>query len=240
MGEAVKVQGKKLVDLFDALIEKKVIISMNVVGAGFDRLTCITGLDQTPEGNYLIVDSPEDFRQAADIKDLWHLRFNFNGPDRLEYIFSTKGGDFCNQGLKIPFPEHVERLQRRRNFRVATLPGTRMHFQLKKIQGVIDLINVSLGGVYGVLARHNFKFMRGPVLKTDQQIYDARIIFPGDEDQPGDTVYVRKAEIKRIEHDQDRGVFRYAFEFKEMEKEERKKLTQAIYDLQRRYLRCRK
>ncbi|MBC2712947.1 MAG: PilZ domain-containing protein [Desulfosarcina sp.] len=240
MGEAVKVQGKKLVSLFNELIEKKVIISMNVVGAGFDRLTCITGLTKDADGNHLLVDPPDDFEEAAAVKDLWHLRFNFNGPDQLEYIFSTRGGEFCEQGLKIPFPEHVERLQRRRNFRVNAFTGTKMHFKLKKIQGVVDLINVSLGGAYGVLVKHNFKFMRGPVLKKDQLVYDVSMLFPGDHDNPGDTVYVKKAEVKRVEHDQDRGFYRYAFEFKEIEKEEQGKLTQAIYDLQRRYLQLRK
>jgi hypothetical protein len=240
MGEAGKVQGEKLSELFNALVAKRVIISMNVVGAGFDRLTCITGITKDADGSCLLVDPPDDFEEAAAVKDLWHLRFNFNGPDQLEYIFSTRGGKFCDQGLKIPFPEHVERLQRRRNFRVNTLTGTQMHFKLKKIHGIIDLINVSLGGVYGVLTKHNFKFMRGPVLKMDQQVYDVSLVFPGDRDRPGHTVYVKKAEVKRVEHDQDRGFYRYAFEFKEIVKEEQTKLTQVIYNLQRWYLQRRK
>jgi hypothetical protein len=240
MGEAVKVQGRKLVALFNEMIEKKVIISMNVVGAGFDRLTCITGMIESSSGHHLIVDPPDDFREAAADRDLWHLRFNFNGPDRLEYIFSTKGGAFCEQGLKIPFPEHVERLQRRRNFRIDTLTGTRMNFKLKKIQGVIDLINISQGGCYGVLIKHNFKFMRGSVLKMDQQVSDISMFFPGDENDPDETILVKKAEVKRVEHDQDRGFYRYAFEFKDMEKEEQNRLTQVIYGLQRKYLQRRR
>jgi hypothetical protein len=240
MGEAGKVQGEKLTELFNELVAKRIIISMNVIGAGFDRLTCITGITNDADGCYLLVDPPDDFEQAAAVKDLWHLRFNFNGPDHLEYIFSTRGGKFSEQGLKIPFPEHVERLQRRRNFRVNTLSGTQMHFKLKKIHGVIDLVNVSLGGVYGVLTKHNFKFMRGPVLKTDQQIYDVSLVFPGNHDRPGNTVYVKKAEVKRVEHDQDRGFYRFAFGFDEMEKQEQNKLTQVIYDLQRWYLQRRK
>lgn len=240
MGEAVKVQDKKLLDLFNTLIEKRVIISMNVVGAGFDRLTCITGLTQASEGNHLIIDAPEDFRDTVNGGGAWHLRFNFNGPDQLEYIFSTRGGEICEQGLKVPFPEYVERLQRRRNFRVTTLTGTQMHFRLKKIEGVLDLINVSLGGIYGVLIKHNFKFMRGSVLKQDQQVYRSHIVFPGDKAFPGDTIHVKRAEVKRVEHDQDSGFYRYALEFKELEQDEQKKLTQVIYDLQRRYLRYRK
>jgi len=240
MGEAGKVQGAKLTELFDELIAKKVIISMNVVGAGFDRLTCITGTANDDGGQHLFVDPPEDFREAAADKDLWHLRFNFNGPDQLEYIFSTRGGELVEQGLKIPFPEFVERLQRRRNFRVDAFTGTRMQFQLKKINGVLDVINVSLGGSYGVLVKHNFKFIRGSVLKMDQQVHDISIVFPGDDEQPDETIYVKQAEVKRVEHDQDRGFYRYAFEFKKMDKEERQRLTQIIYGLQRKYLQRRK
>jgi hypothetical protein len=240
MAEAVKVQDKKLVELFKEMVEKKVIISMHVVGAGLDRLTCITGLTESPEGNHLFVDPPDDFKEAAADKNLWHLRFNFNGPDHLEYLFSTHGGELGEKGLKIPFPEHVERLQRRRNFRVDTLTGSELHFSLKKIQGVIHLINISQGGAYGVMVKHNFKFMRGSVLKMDQLVYDISMIFPGEENEPDETVYVKKAEVKRIEHDQERGFYHYAFEFKDMDKEEQSRLTQVIYGLQRKYLRRRK
>jgi len=240
MGETGKVQGEKLTELFNELVEKRSMVSMNVVGTSFDRLTCITGISQDDKGNYLLVDPPHDFSEAAAVKDQWHLRFNFNGPDHLEYIFSTRGGKFCKQGLKIPFPEHVERLQRRRNFRVNTLTGTQIQFKLKKIHGIIDLINVSLGGVYGVLTKHNFKFMRGPVLKVDQQVHNVSMVFPGNQDRPGHTVYVKQAEVKRVEHDQDRGFYRYAFAFVDMEKQEQDKLTQVIYDLQRWYLQSRK
>jgi c-di-GMP-binding flagellar brake protein YcgR len=102
------------------------------------------------------------------------------------------------------------------------------------------MINVSEGGVYGVLVKHNFKFMRGSVLKMEQMVYDVRMIFPGDEDQPDETICVRKAEVKRVERDQDRGYYRYAFQFKDMEKEEQHRLIQVIYALQRKYLRRRK
>ncbi|BBO84140.1 PilZ domain-containing protein [Desulfosarcina ovata] len=236
MGAAEKLEGKKLVELFAELIQKKVILSMNVVGAGFDSLTCLTGMEETADGNVLLVDPPEDFLNIAGENQRWHLRFNFNGPDRLEYLFSTRGGRFSRQGLRIPFPEHVERLQRRYNFRINTLPGTQMHFKLKKIHGVLDLINVSLGGVYGALIKHNFKFMRGPVLKKEQQVFDSRIVFPGN---PGDTIEVKKAEVVRVENDAQEEIHRFALKFCTIEKEEQQRLTQVVYDLQRRYLRFR-
>ncbi|WP_419659651.1 uncharacterized protein Dvar_85560 [Desulfosarcina variabilis str. Montpellier] len=240
MGDAVKVEGQKLVELFKEMIEKKVIISMHVVGAGIDRLTCITGLTESPDDKHLLVDPPDDFKEAAANKKRWHLRFNFNGPDHLEYLFSTRGGTLSKKGLKVPFPEYVERLQRRRYFRVDTLTGSEMHFRMKKVEGVIHLINISEGGAYGVLVKHNFKFMRGSVLKTEQHVHDVRMLFPGDEETPDETIHVKRAEVVRVEHDQERGFYRYAFKFKHIEKEEQDRLIQVIYALQRKYLRRRK
>ena len=104
MADASKVRGQRLFDLFTAVIKNRTIISINVVGADFDRLTCVTGLEESANGRYLIIDTPVGFRDAIRRKDPWHLRFNFNGPDKVEYIFSTQGGGFCSRGLKIPFP----------------------------------------------------------------------------------------------------------------------------------------
>lgn len=240
MGEAAKVQGEKLTELFDKLIEKKVILSMNVVGTGFDRLTCVTALVQGSAGSHLIIDPPNDFEEAVSAAEAWRLRFNYVGSDRLEYIFHTYGGSVDQQGLKIPFPDHVERLQRRRNFRVNALTGTRLHFKLKKIQGNIDLINISRGGAYGVLTKTNFKFVRGSVLKVDQQVYHIDMVFPADENAASERVHIERAEVKRVERDQERGFYHYAFEFKDVEKAELDRLTRIIYDLQRKYLRRRK
>ncbi len=239
MGDSAEIKKEKLNDLFNELIDKRIIISMNIVGTKFDRLTCITGITKDATGNHLIVDPPDDFAEAAAAKEKWHLRFNFNGPDHLEYIFSTKGGSLCKQGLKIPFPDHVERLQRRRDFRVDTLPDSKVHFQLNKIRGTLDMINISLGGFYGVLTKHNFKFIRGPIVKKDQQVHDISMVFPGIENNPGATVYVKRAEVKRIDYDKDNKFYRYAFEIIEIEKEERDILRLTIYDLQRYYLRRR-
>jgi c-di-GMP-binding flagellar brake protein YcgR len=239
MGDAAHIQGEKITELFAHLITQKTIISLNVVGAGYDRLTCITDLKKDSKTGYLIIDTPDGFAEAVAEKGSWRLRFNFNGPDRLEYIFSTRGGTFCKEGLKIPFPDSIERLQRRLDFRVDTLSGTRLQFKLKKIRGAIDLINVSLGGAYGILSKYNFKFIRGPILKKDQLIHDFSIVFPAIDDKPQRTVHVNRASIRRVEHHRESGFYHYALEFREMENEEKTLLTQIIYDLQRLYLRRR-
>ena len=234
-----KIQGIKLEALFDELIAKKTIISINVVGAGFERLTCIMATEKDSAGMFLLIDQPDEFSKSAGRPEQWNLRFNFNGPDQLEYIFCTRGGQYSGRNLKVPFPEYVERLQRRKDFRIMTLPDTKLIFAAKKIKGVIDLINISLGGTFGVLRKHNQKDLSGSLFALDQRLYKLGIIFPADKELAQQVVLINKAEVRRIEHDKERKLYKYAFEFTEIDKNERQKLTQAIYHIQRQFLKNR-
>jgi hypothetical protein len=234
-----KIQGAKLDALFEELIAKRTIISVYVVGTGFERLTCIMATEQCPSGKCLLIDQPDEFNKAAGQPEQWNLRFNFNGPDQLEYIFSTRGGGYSGRNLKVPFPEYVERLQRRKDFRIMTLPDTKLIFAAKKLKGVIDLINISLGGAFGALRKHNQKDVSGSLFALDQRLYKIGLIFPADKEINEQLVVINKAEVRRIEHDKERKIFKYAFEFKEIDKNERQKLTQAIYHIQRQYLKNR-
>lgn len=234
-----KVQGEKLVALFNELIDKKVIISIHVVGTGFERLTCIASTEQDSGGYHLLIDRPDGFSQSAGQAEAWNLRFNFNGPDHLEYIFSTRGGEICGRNLKVPFPEYVERLQRRKDFRILTLPGTKLLFAVDKFKGVIDLINISLGGAYGVLRKFKPKAAGGSLLELDQRLYKIGLIFPADKEVSEELVVINKAEVRRIEHDNDRRLYKYAFEFMDVDKDQKQKLIRAIYHIQRQYLKSR-
>ena len=239
MNDPGKVQGERLIALFNDLIEKRVIISIHVVGTGFERLTCITSIEQDSSGNYLLIDRPDGFSESVGGNEPWSLSFNFNGPDRLEYIFSTRGGELCGPNLKVPVPEFVERLQRRKDFRILTVPGTKLLFAAEKFKGVIDLINISLGGAFGVLRKHKPKPHGGSLLVVDQRLYKVGLIFPLDKEVDQRLVVINKAEVRRIEHDPERRLYKYAFEFMEVDKEQKQKLTQAIYHIQRQYLKNR-
>ena len=239
MNDPGKIQGPKLEVLFNELIRQKTIISVAVVGTGFERLTCIVGTELNCNGGCLLIDRPDGFSQAVERDGRWNLRFNFNGPDQLEYIFNTRGGEFCNSNLKIPFPDFVERLQRRKDFRILTLPGTKMIFADKKAKGVIDLINISLGGAFGVLRKHNQKGLTGSLLSVDQRLFKIGLIFPADKERDQQTVVIDKAEVRRVEHDKENKRYKYAFQFTDVDKDQKQKLTQAIYHIQRQFLKNR-
>ncbi len=239
MSDPGKIEGRKRDDLFDSLIASRTIISVFVVGTDFQRLTCITDVEQTKEGKRLVVDCPEGFSRAMAKTERLDLRFNFNGSDQLEYIFSTSGGTVYGRALKVPFPEYVERLQRRKNFRIDTRPGTRMFFSSRKVEGQIDLINISLGGAYGLLVKHSDKNLKGSLFKANQRLYKIRIVFPPDKDMDEQTVNIRKAEVRRVERNRERKQYKYAFEFMDIDKQELQGLTKAIYHIQRQFLQKR-
>lgn len=239
VSDSEKLQGSKLDILFSQLIMQKAIISMYVVGTDYERLTCVNEIQKDFENSYLIVDLPGDFREAVRKPDNWQVRFSFIGPDHLEYIFTTHGGTFSGKALKLPFPDCVERMQRRRNFRVAALPKSKLLFVYNNVKAVILLINISLGGAYGILVKHNQKNSQGPLLALNQTIENIGIRFPAQMDSEEQMVIVKKAVVRRVEFDREKDRYKFAFEFTEMCSRQNQKLTRIIYDIQRYYLKNR-
>lgn len=233
-----RIDGEKLIALFKEVIEKKIILSMHLVGSQYDRLTYILGIDQ---GNqpFLIVDNPDGIRKAAAESEPWHLRFNFNGPDKLEYIFETKGGEIKGRDLHIPLPEYADRIQRRNNFRIDTPVGSEINFTCNGEKCVIALINISLGGAYGALVKPKTKNINKQLLNKNQRLYRLNLHIPADEDFEKQNITIRKAQVLRVEHDKEKQIHKYALEFMVVDPKEEKKLTRSIYHIQRKILQRR-
>ncbi len=239
MSDAGKIEGDKLIELFQHLIEARVIISMHMVGTEFERLTCVTGLQQHPENPTLQIDLPNDFKSSVKKDAPLNLKFNFNGPDHLEYIFSTTGGQISGREITIPFPEYVDRIQRRKNFRMETPVGTKMFMKSGHIQAVFSLVNISLGGAYGTLTKHNVKNSAGMILSVDDRVQNLGIYVAEDKDWDELIIIIKMAEVRRIDYDRDHKRYKYAFEFMEIAETEKRKLTQSIYNFQRQFLQRR-
>lgn len=239
MADAGKIRGQKLVALFDTLIANKTIMSMQLMGSRYERITYILGIDTSENVPRLVVDNPEGFNKAAADADPWRLRFNFNGPDKLEYIFQIEGGDVRGRDLYLPLPDFVERIQRRKNFRIDAPLGAQLSFPVASETYTISLINISLGGAFGVLTKPASKKTGRPPLKKDKRLYRLELSFPEDEEMEAQTIQIKKAEVRRVEHDRERRIDKYAFEFVEMARREKEKLTQAIYHTQRKFLQKR-
>ncbi|NNF97822.1 MAG: PilZ domain-containing protein [Desulfobacteraceae bacterium] len=238
MGISGKVEGRKLINLFNMLVENKMIISMAVVRAEFERLTCVTDVTWANGTGYFTIDLPRGFRSVTRFIKPLKLSFNFNGPDNLEYMFGTVGGQYNGNRFILKIPEHVDRLQRRRDFRIPARMNTKMIFESENLKAMMEIINISLSGAYGVMEAHNLEDVKGAVLKTGQNIHNAGLIFPADDEMKKRAVVIRKADVRRVERDMERHCYKYAIKFLDIDKNHYDRLTTIIYHLQRQQLKC--
>lgn len=239
MHDTGKLQGDKRFEILHYLLEKRVIISMYVEGTDFERLTCLNKIIEDPKVPVLLVDLPQGFKSVISTLENLKVRFTFNGPDRVEYIFTTTGGQYSGSSLKVPFPDFIERIQRRKNFRMHTPPGTQMLISRDKTRAILGVVNISLGGVLAALMKHNIPDLKGSLFSENESIINAGILYPGDEDLDEQIVIIERAAVRRIEHDKNKRLYRYAFEFVDLATPEAKKLTQLIYHFQRMFLKRR-
>jgi hypothetical protein len=236
MTGAEKIQGKKLIRLMEQIQRDKILLSMRLVGQNYERLTMIIHISEDQEASFFAIDPPRDFRNTVSKVDTWEIHFNFKGLDNLEYIFTTFGGKFSDNEARINFPDYIERLQRRRHFRLSVQAGTKLFFKSDQDQQEINLINISMRGALGHLKTFNGKDQKKPVFKKEDYLKDIKIIFPSDGKNKKRVVRVKKAIIRRAEHDRQKQMDIYAFEFMIIDKDQEKMLSKIIFDLQRLFL----
>jgi c-di-GMP-binding flagellar brake protein YcgR len=240
MDERGKVSGSKRVELFSELQQQNTLLTLRLAGKDYERLTMVNEVQATDNGHAILIDPPRGFEVVVKNVEQWKLHFTFNGPDKLEYKFTTIGGEFSGNDIVIPFPEFVERIQRRRFFRMETPIGAKLLFKHNGIQRAIGLINISEGGVYGVLSRLKQEARQKPILKNGESLTNVELELPGDEEGEADRrVRAKRVTVRRIEEDQEKDIHRYAFEIIDITPGDNTKLTQYIYYLQRLFLRRR-
>lgn len=236
MTGAEKIQGKKLIRLLEQVQREKIMLSMRLVGQNYERLTMVTRIPKDEKASFFAIDPPRDFKSTITKLDTWELHFNFNGPDNLEYIFTTSGGKFFDNEIQIDFPDYIERLQRRRYFRLSVPTGTKLLFESDQVQREINLINISVRGAFGFLKTFNEKDPKKPILKKEDDLKNIKIIFPSDTEDDEREVSVNKSIIKRAEHDPQKNMDLYAFEFVGIDRDQERTLIQIIFNLQRLFL----
>lgn len=236
MTGAEKIQGKKLIRLMEQVQREKIMLSMRFVGQNYERLTMVTRIPKDEKASFFAIDPPRDFRNTVSKLGTWEIRFNFNGPDNLEYIFTTSGGKFYDNEIQINFPDYIERLQRRRYFRISVPTGTKLFFESDQVQREINLINISMRGTLGLLKTFDGKDQKKPVFKKEDYLKNIKIIFPSDTKDNEQEVNINKTIIRRAEHNPQKNMDLYAFEFVSIDRDQEKTLIQIIFNLQRLFL----
>ena len=239
MADGDTVEGKQSEGLFRQLMRANTLITMRVRGVeGYQRLTMITDIRKIKENHAFAIDPPAQFQEKVGGLPDWNILFKFTGPDKIEYSFATRGGQVEGKEIWIPFPDTIERIQRRKYFRIDTPPGSRINLMVKKAPRLADILNISQGGLLCVLVRLKKEIKTDPILKIGDAFSDITLTCPNEE-EPDDTVPIRAAVVRRVETDPKHYRHRYALEFMDMTFSEKSDLTRIIYRLQREVLRKR-
>jgi len=241
MEERSQIRGERIVQILEALKADKTHINLRLRGVdGYERLTMINDIRQNSEGIDLILDPPRGFQSAVSREPRWRLQLTFTGQDGLEYHFNTQGGRIENDGIYVPAPETLHRVQRRKAYRVETPLGTLMALTMNGEPLALDLINISQTGGLGIVRRLKRKGLSfDPIFKMGEHLFNLVIDCPGGDDTPPSKATIKKAVVRRIEMDNEQYRHRYALEFLEVPPADQRTLVAFIYRVQRELLRKR-
>jgi len=234
MADIDKIDGPGIHTIIEALQSDQTLVKLRIPAKDFNHLTIITDLRLSDQEAYFQIDYPHGFKEAVQGLDEWRLKFEFTGPDKLPYAFSTLGGERTGKEIWVRFPEYIERKQKREDFRLRLPYGTNIYLTASEAKWKLRVENLSRGGILAVetiSAKSDVLFTEGDLVE------ELRIRFPRAREHK--TIIVNKAIVKRVTRDTGKKRRFYAFQFIDLERPSESILIHHIYDLQREFLRRR-
>jgi c-di-GMP-binding flagellar brake protein YcgR len=232
-----KLKGDAIKEVFEELIQDKTFIRILLLDGDYQRLTVMTGIRKKLRNPVFLIGYPEGFKEALAKNARWKAKIEFTGKDKLKYSFIASKGQISENVIRFPFPKSIHRHQRRKHFRLEAPDGTTLAFNIKAEVCKEKVIDISLGGAMIALVYPGDKDPNGQPFKIGDILRDVEIGFPSK--TGGHRINIRKAAVVRIE-DGSAGSPKYCgLQFIDIEKDQVKKLTEFIYNYQRRFLRKR-
>ncbi|MGD8724280.1 MAG: PilZ domain-containing protein, partial [Desulfobacterales bacterium] len=115
--------------------------------------------------------------------------------------------------------------------------GTCIHFSKDGNRLELEVMNISIGGSLAAWAQTRTDMPENSPLAVAQRLEDVALLFPAEVMR--EPIHIRSLEIKRIEQKPPANRYELGLEFCEISDNEKKRLTDLIYELQRQYLRHR-
>lgn len=236
MDDYAKIQGARVAETFRYLEAHNILIKIAVQAAGFENVTVITELDLKGRNPCFWIDPPDGLSDALYLTKRAALYFEFNGEDQLLYKFELTFEDWQGD-LCFPLPMAIERIQRRRNFRLPAPMGTSLTLHQMVPPVRLLVLDFSLGGLLCMVETVRLENDKRRKLLKGRTFNNLDLTF---EEEDGETIIrilrariVRTGRNPKTDHDQ------YAFEFILIDRAEEKKLTDLLYGIQRKLLRRR-
>jgi hypothetical protein len=235
MDSSGRVQGNQRLRVFNDLRTNKIPMRMYLLGRGYERLTIVTGMESKAGKIYLLVDTPNGFE--ADVPDSLgeNVKLDFTDQNRIPHSCRTVIADVDGDDIWLLLPNHLNRSQRRRHFRIDPPHGTRMLFLFNGKEVEVPVINISMCGSLLLgpkkASSKALEFYKGAILSGIHLLanHDTQII----------TIKIKKAEIMRLEKNEMTNRTNFAIHYREIEPVDEKELEKFIYYCQRRLLKKR-
>jgi len=230
-----RIQGKKVVQVLRALRQQRTPIRFRVLGGGYDRLTIVTGLESRNGRSFLLVDLPGGFESEVDEPEGLRVHLEFADKARIPHSCRTVIHHREGEDLWLAFPDVMERIQRRRFFRVEPPQGTRIRIPVEGRQVEVPVLNVSLGG--SLVINPGKGIGRSLQWQVGTRLSDLLLV--GKVEDRGVEIRIEKAEVRRVDAVPESQRSHFAVQFLKMARADEQALDQFIYDSQRRWLKKR-
>jgi c-di-GMP-binding flagellar brake protein YcgR len=196
---------------------------LRVLGREYQRLTFVVGVEEKGSKRYLLVDCPVDLSETIHSPEGAGVRIDFMGADKLQYSFRTAITRISDQDLWLEYPEFIERIQRRRYFRITPPAGTTIRLPFGDQVHEAEVLNLSVGGS---LLRVTSIPSGDTGLKVGDCMTDVTLTCRSGE--PPMDMRIEETTVRRIDKDEGTGRPLYALEFTRMNKKEARTLGQFI------------
>ena len=235
MDEYGKISGERVEQALRYLKDKKVLIKVEVKGAAFENVSLLTDIDTDGPIRRFCIDPPDGMRDALQLKKKCALYCEFNGEDKVLYHFTLPIEDWHGD-FWFPLPSEIERIQRRRNFRLEAPMGTTLTLQQLEPPVRLLVLDFSLGGLLCMVESLRGGQDKRRVLFKGRTLNNLDLVFVDEETV---RIHIMRARIVRTGRNPNNNHDQYAFEFIAIDKAEEKKLTDVLYSMQRKLLRQR-
>ncbi len=237
MSDLDRIQGKKSFDIFNKLIKERSLVKMEILSAEYEQLTIITGIKTQGNHSFLLIDSPKNFKDSVEDLDSVGINFEFTEKGGVRFRFKCTGGKIQDKDIWVAFPDYLERIQRRKDFRLWFSDGTLIDFEMDSVRYKMALKNISMGGAYVEISMVKNEDKEIPAFKPGDILTDIQLTFPLDKEAL--SVHIDKASIIRANELEKQKGFSLGLQFIEIGKNEMNILKKIIYDIQRNFLQRR-
>lgn len=223
-----------MIAAFRQLQRQRIPLRFHVLGRDYERLSIVTGVESRNGQSFLLVDLPKQFENELPDCEGLRVQLEFADRERIPHSCRTVIHRPAGDDLWLVLPDSVERIQRRKHFRVEPPQGTRILFPFLGREIEVPVLNISLGGGLIISPKRGARSLD---LDPGATLRDIRLLSTMEEEKL--EVKIRTAEVIRADRVPESSRIQFALQFVRMEKEDEQILDRFIYYSQRRLLKKR-